>query len=127
MAKVDALTPEQTARFPEFIKKWTDIGLCTAAADRPRAEAAIRTMYERAGLTLPKRIVWCGSPLSMAVTYAVLRKLGAKGENDPALKQLREALAVSRETRVDQVGRALDAVSDKSKPAGAEDVRRGVL
>lgn len=33
--KINSLTPEQIARFPEFVKRWTDIGLCTDPADRP--------------------------------------------------------------------------------------------
>ena len=27
--RIEALTKEQIARFPEFVKKWEDIGLCT--------------------------------------------------------------------------------------------------
>ena len=42
MAKIEKLTDAQVARFPEFIKRWTDIGLCTDPADRPKAEACIR-------------------------------------------------------------------------------------
>ena len=64
--KIDRLTKEQEDRFPEFIAKWTDIGLSTAPADRPRAERAIAEMYAGAGLKLP-RIVWCGSPLSQGL------------------------------------------------------------
>src|SRR3990172_2259775 len=66
---IERLTPEQEARFPEFIKKWTDIGLSTEPADRPRAEKAIRLMYRSADLAVP-RIVWCGSPLANALTWA---------------------------------------------------------
>ena len=36
--KIEKLTPEQIARFPEFVERWTNIGLSTAPADRPRAE-----------------------------------------------------------------------------------------
>ena len=39
--KIESLTPEQEARFDEFVDKWTAIGLSTEPADRPRAEAAI--------------------------------------------------------------------------------------
>lgn len=56
---LNSLTPEQIARFPEFVKKWTDIGLSCEPTDRPRAEAGIRLAYECAGLTPPKQIVWC--------------------------------------------------------------------
>jgi hypothetical protein len=75
MKKINRLTAEQEAKFPDYIKQWTEIGLSTEVANRPRAEMAIRRMYEIAGLPPPKNIVWCGSPLSMAVTRAILLKM----------------------------------------------------
>ena len=71
--KIDTLTPEQIGRFGEFIERWTAIGLSTAPADRPRAEAAVAQMYEIAGLK-PPQVVWCGSPLSMALTREIVLK-----------------------------------------------------
>ena len=72
-AKIETLTPEQIGRFGEFTERWTAIGLSTELADRPRAEAAVALMYEIAGLA-PPRVVWCGSPLSMALTRAITLK-----------------------------------------------------
>jgi hypothetical protein len=76
--KIERLTPEQVARFPEYVKRWTDIGLATAPADRPAAEVAIRESYRLAGLDGPKRIVWCGSPLSQGLTRAIVLDQGDK-------------------------------------------------
>jgi hypothetical protein len=76
--KIESLTAEQKAKFPEYVRRWTEIGLSTEVADRPRAEAAMVRMYEIAGLK-PPRIVWCGSPLSMALTRAVLLKVPETG------------------------------------------------
>ena len=70
--RIETLTPEQTARFPEFVEKWKQIGLCTDPADRPAAEEAIHEMYRLGGKKPPKKIVWCGSPLSMGVTRAII-------------------------------------------------------
>ena len=78
MRKIESLTAEQKAKFPEYVRRWTEIGLSTEVADRPRAEAAMVRMYEIAGLK-PPRIVWCGSPLSMALTRAVLLKVPETG------------------------------------------------
>ena len=61
---IDSLTPEQTAKFGQYVKYWTEVGLCTKPADRPRAEAAIKWMYKAANLAEPK-IVWSGSPKAM--------------------------------------------------------------
>ena len=72
MTKISKLTPAQTARFPEFVERWTKIGLCTDPADRPRAEDAIRQMYRCGGLEPPKQIVWCGSPLTQGLTRAII-------------------------------------------------------
>ena len=70
--KIESLTPEQIARFPEYVQRWTDIGLCTAPASREAAEEAIREMYRAAGKEPPKKIVWCGSPLSQGLTRAII-------------------------------------------------------
>lgn len=67
MEKITSLTAEQMAKFPQYVKEWTDIGLSTEPADRPRAEVAIAKMYAIAGKKTPK-IVWCGSPLSQGLT-----------------------------------------------------------
>ena len=71
MKKVEKLTSEQIAKFPEYVKKWTDIGLSTQPADRPRAEAAIRYMYRAAKLPAP-RIIWTTSPLVSGLARAIL-------------------------------------------------------
>ena len=69
MARIEHLADEQLARFPEFVDKWTRIGLSTEPADRPRAEAAILAMYKQAGLPKPE-IVWRGSPMSNVLAWA---------------------------------------------------------
>ncbi len=81
--QIEFLTPEKTARFPEFIKKWTDIGLSTEPADRPRAEDAIRQCYICAGLKPPAMIVWCSSPFSQGLTRAIIldRKIDSVGDS----------------------------------------------
>ena len=71
MRKIEKLTAAQTAKLAEYAKRWTEIGLSTAPADRPRAEAAIIEMYRVAGLGAP-RIVWCGSPLAQGLTRAIV-------------------------------------------------------
>jgi hypothetical protein len=73
LKKINRLTPEQMARRAEYAARWTEISLCTDPADRPRAEAAIHEMYRQCGLASPSRIVWCGSPMSMALTRTTIR------------------------------------------------------
>jgi hypothetical protein len=69
--KINKLTNAQKEEMPEYIKKWTQIGLATAPANRKEAEEAVKIMYEKAGLNAPK-IVWCGSPLSQGLTRAII-------------------------------------------------------
>jgi len=76
--KIEKLTEEQIARFPEFVKKWTDIGLSTEPANRKEAEEGVIEMYKIAGLSAPK-IVWCDSPFSQLLTSSIILKL--KEEN----------------------------------------------
>src|ERR1700693_1702944 len=71
---ITSLTAEQKARFPEFVNKWTEIGLSTSPADRPRAEKAISGLYKLANLKEPK-IIWLPCPISAtlsAVCYTSL-------------------------------------------------------
>ena len=78
MKKIEQLMDQQIARFPEFVKRWTDIGLSVAPADRVQAEHGIRLAYESAKLMLPRKIVWCGSPFSQGLTRAVLQSQNLK-------------------------------------------------
>ncbi len=70
--KIERLTPEQEAQIPIYRDKWIAIGLSTEPAERDRAESAINMAYEAAGLECPKKIVWCGSPLSQGLTRAII-------------------------------------------------------
>lgn len=68
---IQELTPEQRARFPEFVEKWTRIGLSTERADRKLAEQSIRALYKLAGLAAPM-IVWSPCPRSGLCTALLL-------------------------------------------------------
>ena len=72
------LTPEQQARLPKFVDKWTKIALSTAPVDRERAEWALIRFYHAAGLAEP-RVVWLPCPMSAAlsaIAYARVRTAG---------------------------------------------------
>ena len=65
---LEALTPEQHACLRVIRDKWIAIGLSTAEADRPRAEAAVRRAFRRAGMSDAVRMIWTSSPMSGAIT-----------------------------------------------------------
>jgi len=72
VVKINLLTQAQIDRMAEFRDKWLKIGLCTEPADRPSAERAIIEMYRQGGLEPPRKIIWCGSPLSQGLTRAII-------------------------------------------------------
>jgi hypothetical protein len=74
MKKIEKLTEEQKSKFPAYVKKWTEIGLCTKPANREKAEAGIIKAYAAVGLPAPK-IVWTTSPLANGLTREILKKL----------------------------------------------------
>jgi len=59
------------AKFESLRQVWKDIGLATQPINRKEAEASIKKVYEAAGLELPGKIVWCGSPLSLALARSI--------------------------------------------------------
>lgn len=76
---IKELTEEQRAKFPEYVEKWTKIGLCTEPADRPRAENGIRLAYEQARLT-PPPIRWADSPVH---AIKIAREMGDNSSGIP--------------------------------------------
>ena len=76
MEKLDSLTEEQKARFPEICAEWLGHGLRVGKTDEPKAEAAVKLAYKCAGLSEPEMILWFDSPLEGAYAAAFIRKLG---------------------------------------------------
>jgi len=63
VARIDKLTPEQTAQLQPWADKWIEIGLSTMPADRATAEAGILECYKYAELAeVP--IFWVPSPMA---------------------------------------------------------------
>ena len=71
--KIESLTPEQIARFPEFRDRWLRIGLATAPCDRKAIESAVDAAYDVAGLPPPKLKLWLRSPVEGAVAAAMMK------------------------------------------------------
>ena len=64
--KINSITPEQAARFHEWVAKWVDIGLSTEPADFERAEAAALKVYALCKMKKPKTVLRVDSPFSSA-------------------------------------------------------------
>lgn len=119
MKMITKLTPEQEAQFPRFVRKWTEIGLCTKPADRERAERAIKGLYALAKLREP-RVIWLPCPISAglaAVAYASLiaKRLIPKTEDaKPVYSAVRLAVGSAVYSAVES---AVDSAIDSAKNA----------
>jgi hypothetical protein len=60
---ITELTKEQIAKFPEYVKKWTDIGLQTKPLDVEAIKKCFKKVYGAANLKVPKEFVFVASPL----------------------------------------------------------------
>jgi hypothetical protein len=54
---IDTLTKEQTDKFPEYVKKWCDIGTNCDEIDMIESVAAIKDAYKKVGLNPPEYIL----------------------------------------------------------------------
>jgi hypothetical protein len=78
--KIESLTEEQTARFPEFVDKWLKIGLSTEPVDLENAKKAACLAYTLAGLPEPTKFYVTDSPIS---AIKLIKELDpSKSEND---------------------------------------------
>ncbi len=128
--KVRELSAAQQDRLTEFRDRWRAIGLSTEPANRPLAEQSIITAYRGAGLDPPRKIVWCGSPLSQGLTRAIIL-------NETRMANVRAILqngvwASTRKNVVDNVGESVGESVRGIVRASALDsvrnsVRKGVL
>jgi hypothetical protein len=109
MAKIERLTPEQEAMLPEWAERWRRIGVCCEPANRGEAERGVVEAYRIAGLSAP-RIAWCGSPLSMALTRAIVREFYAADPGDTVAASVRDRVGASLWTSV--TGHVMAGVRD---------------
>src|SRR5262245_28244911 len=70
--RLERLTDEQRRQLHRWSLVWNRHGLSTRPADRPAAEDTIRLAYACAGLPPPEHVVWCESPMSQALTHAIV-------------------------------------------------------
>ena len=66
------LISEPGSVFMEVKDRWRAIGLSTEPANRQLAEAAIQKIYRSARFDPPKKIVWCGSPVSQGLARSIV-------------------------------------------------------
>ena len=73
--KIQTLTKQQRAKFPEYVERWTQVGLSTEPLDRAKIERAVALACKCARIEAPKQIVLCGGPISALLTKVTLQNL----------------------------------------------------
>ena len=71
-SRIDRLTDAQLDRIPEWVAKWTAIGLSTEPADFDAAAVGVRRCYRAAELPEPGIVLRLGSPLGAAIAWIML-------------------------------------------------------
>ena len=122
--KITKLTPEQEARFPEFVKKWVDIGLSTEPADFDAATEAALKAYALCNLKKPMVVLRMGSPYAAtvggAMAWLMLKNVFKDQVRDQVWAQVR---AQVRDQVWDQVG---DQVRDQVRQQSSQAAKDGV-
>lgn len=90
-AKIESLTKEQEAKFPEYVEKWTNIGLSTDNSRCHDVRDELEKIYKEGGLECPKVIIHLDSPLAANYLINIIVATGEYDIEDPA-KMTMEAL-----------------------------------
>jgi biotin carboxyl carrier protein len=73
--KIESLTKEQEAKFPEYRQKWLSIGLSTKPCDLEGSKKAAAKAYKAANLKAPEHHFVVKSPMAGAVAHVLVPAL----------------------------------------------------
>lgn len=116
---IKELTPEQEAKFPEYVKKWIEIGTDTNPCDFDDAVTAIKKAYEIVNLPAPKFFIGpVNSPAEGAIVEDIIKNMVENKvviDNDPSVSDndaLNEYVLSKLEKRkTDGIGKKLSVNS----------------
>jgi hypothetical protein len=120
---IKSLTAEQKTRFPEFVAKWTQIGLSTEPLNMKRVQQAFQIAFAQVNKPAPKA-VHCTSPLAACLTRGVLasvRESVRASVLDSVSASVRESVSASVRDSVSE------SVRDSVSASVSESVRASVL
>lgn len=69
---IESLKPESINAFPNYVSKWTKIGLDTSPMDKQVVIADIHNLYKCGGLVAPERIIFANGPTEGALVVNML-------------------------------------------------------
>lgn len=80
MKKIDKLSEEQIAKFPEYVNKWVEIGVNTNPTDMTKAKKFIKEAYKVAGLNPPNYFIGpVNGPYEAALVESILKQYAKDG------------------------------------------------
>ncbi len=80
------ISETKTKTYEDTLTEWASIEASTEPADRPRAEATIKKMYQLNGLPEPV-IVWCQSPVELAFSRWATIVVASAGDQKDMMSQ----------------------------------------
>jgi hypothetical protein len=130
LTKIKSLSAGQGAAIEGHRRRWAQLRVSTAPANRELAEAGIGAAYRAAGRPAPRQIVWCSSPIQMSALWAKTTPEKAGPNLRTAIaEQIRSVVAFSIQRRIH--GSVLATVDELSQriPAGSpsETIREAVV
>ena len=130
--KIESLTDAQRAKFPEYVERYTALGLSCAPADKPRAERGVRGHYEAAKIDCPSTMVWVSSPIVLAMAAPMAAYMvenggpSAKALGSFVESTLKNVDAEVREAVLKAVAAVKKNVGWKAAKITPEDVRSAI-
>lgn len=126
---IESLTPEQEAKFPEYVKKWTDIGLNTQPCDVEVTKEWIKKAYVVAKLPPPTNFFHFRSPEEAAHAVFMVDTLTdfTPGYNDTKLYAPMEKWEPIFNEMYKQYSEQYDITAFNSKLAWNEDTKARML
>lgn len=115
--KIQSLTPEQKAKFPEWVEKYVKHGLSCERADYEKTEKAVREVYKIAVGSEPQLVLYAGSPESacyLGVAGVRLLSFILDNHNAGDKKALLKAglIVPNEETKKSKLSKAVDDVKN---------------
>lgn len=108
---IEQLTEAQKARFPEFVERWTTIGLCEDPVDPAKAIPALEQVYRCGGESPPALgYLFFRGIESMVFAAEILCQIEKKGEG-----RLEEFLAQDQETIYSYLHDKTQAMGEKAR------------
>jgi hypothetical protein len=91
MKKIESLSQEQVAKFPEYAQKFTELGLSAgrlADIDREAMKELVARIYAEGALPPPSVIIYVNNPLHAVLAYNMIKEIYSSPRTDKVRSQV---------------------------------------